>query len=99
MAKQSKNDIQRRDRQSLKCFKCGHATRILDVKNYKSMQANKDIINKELNNYVHRWRKCDHCGSLIQTAEIGIEGTFIENNYEDSQINFDFYRNKKPSKK
>ncbi len=101
MAKRSKaeSEIQRRDRQSLKCFKCGHPTRVLDVKNYKSLQTNKDVINKELNNYVQRWRKCDYCGSTIQTAEIGIEGTFVENNYQDSQINFQFYKDNKSNKK
>ncbi|MCC6867119.1 MAG: hypothetical protein IT280_13265 [Ignavibacteria bacterium] len=84
--------VQMRNTVSHKCIKCGHKTDVIDVKPYKSFKANKDIKNPENNTYIHRWRKCRFCGSLAQTAEIWIEGTFIENNYEDFQMNLEYYR-------
>lgn len=83
---------------SLKCLKCGTPMHVQDTKSYKSYKDNKDVKNSEYNTYIHRWRKCNFCGSLLQTAELPIEGTFVENNYEDFMLNLEFYKGQSKTK-
>lgn len=81
-----------RDYGSLFCPKCGTKTKTIDFKRYKSFAKNEQITKPENNTYIHRWQKCPNCGTSGQTAERWIEGTIVENNYEDLQLNLDYYK-------
>lgn len=90
-------DQKPRDYGSLLCPKCGCKMKQQDFKRYKSYEKNEQIKIQEHNTYIHRWHKCPNCGTSGQSAQKWIEGTIVENNYEDFQLNLEYFKESKTS--